>query len=56
MNSAVFGKTMGNEKTETLNLSQQKEEELFSIRTKFSYYKVFHRKVMGNINEKKQSI
>ena len=34
------------EKIEIGNLWQQKEEELFSIRTKFSHYKVFHRKVI----------
>ena len=37
-----------------LNLSQRNEEELFSIKTKLSYRKVFHRKLIGNRNEKKK--
>ena len=30
----------------------KKKKDLFSIRTKFSYYKVFHRKFISNKNEK----
>ena len=44
------------ENTEILNLSQQKKEKLFSVRMKLSYYKVFHRKVISNRNEKKTEI
>ena len=36
-----------------LNLSQQKREDIFSIRIKLSYYKIFHRKFISNRNEKK---
>ena len=40
---------------EILNLSQQKgEKKLISIRTKLSYYKIFHRKCISNKNEKTQ--
>ena len=42
------------ENLKILNLSQQNEEELFSIKTKLSYRKVFHRKLIGNRNEKKE--
>ena len=37
-------------------MSQQKEDKLFSIRTKLSYYKVFHRTSISNRNEKKTEI
>ena len=39
------------EKIETLNLSQQKEEETVWCRTKLPYYKVFHIKFISNRNE-----
>ena len=42
------------ENLKILNLSQQNEEELFSIKTKLSYRKVFHRKLIGNRNGKKR--
>ena len=41
------------ENIEILNLYQQK---LFGVRTKFSYYKVFRREFVSNINEKKKKI
>ena len=58
MNNAVFGKLWKmSEKKDTLNLpQQQKQEKLFSVRTKVSYYKVFHRKLVGYRNEKNSNI
>ena len=54
MKYAVFGKKLWKiwENIEILNLSQQKKKKLFSIRTTISYYKVFHRTVIRNKNEK----
>ena len=40
------------ENVEILNLSQQKKKQLFGVRTKLSYYKVFHRISISNRNEK----
>ena len=34
------------------NLSQKKEEELFSNKTKLSHIKIFYRRVISNRNEK----
>ena len=42
------------ENIETLNLQQQKKKKLFSIRTKLSHHKVFHRKFISSKNEKNQ--
>ena len=42
------------ENIEILNLLQQKEEETVCVRTKLSFYKVFHIKFIGNRNEKKK--
>ena len=44
------------ENIKILNLSQQKEEGIISIRTKISYYNVFHRKSIININVKTQIV
>ena len=57
MNDAVFGKTMENvrDRDKALRYStyyNRKKNELFSIRTKLSYYKVFHKKGVSNRNEK----
>ena len=38
---------------EILNLEQPKKEESFSIRTKLSYYRVYHRKLVGYRNDEK---
>ena len=37
-----------------LNMSQQNEEEIFDIRTKLLYDKIFHRNFICNRNEKKK--
>ena len=34
----------------------RKKKKLFGVRTKLSYYKVFHRKFINNRNEKKTEI
>ena len=44
-----FGKAMENVRKHR-DLSQQKEEKLFSIRTKLSYYKVSYRKLISHRN------
>ena len=55
MNNTVLGKTMENVRNiDTLNLSQHKKKKLFSIRTKLSYYKLFHRTSVSNRTRKKQ--
>ena len=50
INYAVLGKTTENVRKDRNN--SKKEKKLFSIRTKFSYCKVFHRKFISNRNEK----
>ena len=53
MNNAVFGKGWKMwENIEILNWSQQKKKKLFGVRTKLSYYKVFHKKCISFRNEK----
>ena len=47
MNKAVFGKAM-----ENMRKHRDKKKKLFGVRTKFSYYKVSHRKFISNRNEK----
>ena len=53
MNKVVFGKYQENvTKHRYKTCHSRKKKESFSIRTKFSYYKVFHRKFISNRNEK----
>ena len=44
------------ENIELSNLQQQKKKKTFIIRTKLSYYKVFHRQSISNRNEKNWNI
>ena len=58
ISNAIFGKTMESvrKRTACKTCSNRKKKALFSIRTKFSYYKVFHRKSICNRNEKQTEI
>ena len=52
LNNAV-GKTMENVRKQRYQTCHNKmKKELFGVRTKFPYYKVFHRKVISNGIEK----
>ena len=54
MNSPVFGKNYGKcEKTQRYKTCHNSEKKkLFGVRTKLSYYKVFHRKRISNRNDR----
>ena len=53
MNKVVFGKYQENvTKHRYKTCHSRKKKESLSIKTKFSYYKVFHRKFISNRNEK----
>ena len=49
-----YGKCEKTKRYQTFH--NRKKKEIFSIATKFSYYKFFHTKVIGNKNEKKTQI
>ena len=55
MNNETCGKIMKNVRKHRdiyKSCSNSKKKKLFGVRTKLSYYKVFHRKLISNRNEK----
>ena len=56
MNHAVFVKTTEHlRKQRYQTCHNRKKKKLFGVRTKLSYYKVFHRKFISNGNEKNRN-
>ena len=54
MNNTVIEKAVKNVRKhkDIKTCHKKKKKKLFGIRTKLSYYKVFHRKLISNRNEK----
>ena len=53
INYVVFGKTMENVRK---HIVTKRKKKLFGVRTKLSYYKVFHRTSFSNRNRKKEML